>query len=330
MNLRQNALLELKLAGIRKLDFPKFFQMFGRGRLPDHQTTYWSRLRPELADPARAYWDRNIGFFAGTGWRRSFYFHGTSGLFARLINTYIDKIARVRPLVQRLLNAESIEEQRRIYIDEGMADIFWSRFLRWAAGRDATLSFLGVPRAQRQHLERNYNGNIVKFMQECIETVFTKLPLSDNYFWRVYLTGHYEPNCCPEYLKEENFVALKEGLADRIQTHTASILEFLQRHNGRISRYVLLDHMDWLSSKYYPILEREWQAIVDRAAPGTRIIWRSGGERTDFVDDVKLRIGQQTRRVGEILSYHRQMANELHERDRVHTYGSFHIADLMA
>jgi S-adenosylmethionine-diacylglycerol 3-amino-3-carboxypropyl transferase len=35
MNPRQNALLELKLAGIRHLDFGTFFQMFGRGRLPD-------------------------------------------------------------------------------------------------------------------------------------------------------------------------------------------------------------------------------------------------------------------------------------------------------
>jgi len=32
LNPRQNALLELKQAGIRALDFETFFQMFGRGR----------------------------------------------------------------------------------------------------------------------------------------------------------------------------------------------------------------------------------------------------------------------------------------------------------
>jgi S-adenosylmethionine-diacylglycerol 3-amino-3-carboxypropyl transferase len=31
-----------------------------------------------------------------------------------------------------------------------------------------------------------------------------------------------------------------------------------------------------------------------------------------------------------MLTYHRELATELHEKDRVHTYGSFHIADLAA
>ena len=35
MNPLQNALLELKVAGIHKLDYDSFFALFGRGRLPD-------------------------------------------------------------------------------------------------------------------------------------------------------------------------------------------------------------------------------------------------------------------------------------------------------
>ena len=35
-------------------------------------------------------------------------------------------------------------------------------------------------------------------------------------------------------------------------------------------------------------------------------------------------------RVGELLTYDRTLAEELHSRCRVHTYGSFHIADLAA
>lgn len=90
MNPRQNALLELKVAAIRKLDYNQFFAMFGRGRLPEYQSVYWKELRPELSLTARNYWDRYIRFFAGTGWRKSFYFHGTSGMLARVVNTYID------------------------------------------------------------------------------------------------------------------------------------------------------------------------------------------------------------------------------------------------
>ena len=47
----------------------------------------------------------------------------------------------------------------------------------------------------------------------------------------------------------------KGGLVERISTHTNSVQGFLDRHEGQISRYVLLDHMDWLSSKLFPLLE---------------------------------------------------------------------------
>ena len=71
----------------------------------------------------------------------------------------------------------------------------------------------------------------------------------------------------------------------------------------------------------------QWQAIVNRAAPGARVIWRSGGLRTDFVDRVRVTKNGRSAQIGELLSYHRELAKQLHARDRVHTYGSFHIAD---
>jgi len=103
---------------------------------------------------------------------------------------------------------------------------------------------------------------------------------------------------------------------------------FLEQHNGEISRYVLLDHMDWLSDKFFPLLELEWQAIVRRAAPGTRVLWRSGGLKTDFLNKVSVTTGSKLRALPELLNYHEGLAAELHEKDRVHTYGSFYIADL--
>jgi S-adenosylmethionine-diacylglycerol 3-amino-3-carboxypropyl transferase len=105
---------------------------------------------------------------------------------------------------------------------------------------------------------------------------------------------------------------------------------FLEKHDGRISRYVLLDHMDWLSDKFFPLLESEWQAIVDRATPDARVIWRSGGLRTDFLNDVTVKARGQRTPLPELLTYHEKLAEELHQQDRVHTYGSFYIADLAA
>lgn len=327
MNPRQNALLDLKISGIRNLDFATFYEMFGTGKLPNVDSVYHQHLRHGLTPIARKYWDKHIQWFSGEGKRKSFYFHGTSGILAWFINCYIDRVARVRETINLLLNSKSLEEQREIYHGR-LSRAFWNNFLRWAMNRDATLSFLGVPRAQRQQIEKTYPGGIVRFIEDRIEAVFTRIPLSDNYFWRVYLKGSYDPDCCPEYLKEENFQKLKDGLVNKVSTKTSSILDFLTEYEGRISRFVLLDHMDWLSTIHAPVLHKQWQALINRSAPNTRILWRSGGLHVDFVDPIPVVVSGQQCKLGDILTYNQDLAEELHAKDRVHTYGSFYIADL--
>ncbi len=325
MNPRQNALLELKLSGIKNLDFDTFFTMFGEGRLPGARKIYNQKLRGSISEWSQKYWDRKIKFFDNR--RRTFYFRGTSGAFARMLNVYIDKIVKLRPWIDEILEAETVQQQRRIY-EEHLRDRFWTRTVRFAINRDTTLSMVGVPRAQRSQVEMHYDGRISKFVQDCVEAVLTKLPISDNYFWRVYMTGRYTHKCCPEYLKPDNFQKLKDALADRVSVHTDSVQGFLEKHDVEISRFVLLDHMDWLSDKYFTMLEAEWQAIYDRATPDARVIWRSGGMRTDYVDEVRVQLDGHLRQLGELLHYNRDLAEQLHEKCRVHTYGSFYIADL--
>ncbi len=327
MNPRQNALLELKIAGIKHLEFDEFFQLFGEGRLRHARRIYEERLRGSMSEWSQLYWDKWIKRFFDNK-KRPFYFRGTAGTFARFIKFYFDKVIRVRPQVEAILNAKTIEEQRAIF-DEELRQKVWSRSLRFALGRDSTLSMLGVPRAQRRQIDTQYPGGIVNFIHDCLESVFCKLPLQDNYFWRVYMTGSYTRECCPEYLKEDNFLKLKGGLVDKVSAHTDSVQGFLdKREDLQISRYVLLDHMDWLSDKFFPLLESEWAATIRRAAPNTRILWRSGGLRTDFLNEVEVNHNGKLVRLPELLELHPQLAAELHEKDRVHTYGSFYIADL--
>ncbi|MGI9456690.1 MAG: DUF3419 family protein, partial [Aeoliella sp.] len=327
INPRQNALLELKLAGIRQLDHDTFFELFGRGRLADWDGVYSRQLRDAIPADAREYWDKHGKFFYGKGRRPSFYFRGSAGYFAWSINAYINRLARIRPQIERLLAAETLEEQQRIYYDE-VKSTFWGPMIQWFLKRDATLSLLGVPRAQRRQLEKNYPGGISKFIEDRLDAVFTKLPMCDNYFWRVYLTGEYTPECCPSYLVPENFARLKEGLVDRVRTHTASILDHLEGTDQSYSRYVLLDHMDWLAENHADILQRQWQAIIDHADDGARILWRSAALEVEYVDPIEVNVNGKTHPLGDLLSYNEALAKELHAKDRVNTYGSFAIATL--
>jgi S-adenosylmethionine-diacylglycerol 3-amino-3-carboxypropyl transferase len=327
LNPRQNALLELKQAAIRALDFDTFFEMFGRGRVKDWSAIYAPYLRIQLSPWARRYWDERGRYFAGGP--HTFYFRGTTGTVARAMNVYVDRVARAREGIAELLDAPTVDAQREIYDDRDLRRRLWTPLLKWIAGHDVTLSLLAVPRPQRDHLESTYRGRIADFIQERIEAVFTRLPLSDNYFWRVYLTGTYAPACCPEYLKRDQFERLKGGLVDRVTTHTSSVLDFLKTRATPISRFVLLDHMDWLADDDLATLESEWQHLVRRATPGARVLWRSGGSRTDFVDALHVEVNGRKRRVSSLLDYDHALATSLHAVDRVHTYGSFHVAQLV-
>lgn len=324
MNPRQNALLELKIAAIKELEYEDFFQMFGRGRMANFRQLLREKFRPHLNPWSYQYWNRKHKYFTG---KRSFYFRGSSGSVARFLNSYINRVAKIRPDLNLLLDAKSLEEQKVIY-DRSIGKLFWTGFIKRVVGSHFTLSLLGVPRQQRQQVELHYGEGISQFAQDCMEAVFTKLPIHDNYFWRVYITGEYTKECCPEYLKEENFRKLKDGLVNRVKTHTSTVEGFLRSHDEKISRFILLDHMDWLSTYRYKLLESEWQAIVDRATPDARVLYRSGGTKVDYVEPIEVIVNGEKRRLGDLLTFNKELAAELHEKDRVHTYGCFYIADL--
>lgn len=328
MNPLQNALLELKLAAIRSLDFSDFFQVFGVGYHSHWREIYQDVIRPELPSCYRFIWDRRIDFFDGSARRKSFYFRGTSGLFAWMINGYLNRHARLREAIEEILDAETVEQQAEIYDARSVNQLLWRKPIRWALRRDTTLAMLGVPRSQRKQIDTCYPGGIGRFIQDRIETVFKRIPLRDNYFWRVYLTGQYTPDCCPEYLRKANFERLQSGLAERISTHTDTVEGFLSRHTGFISRFVLLDHMDWLYDRFPHLLAAEWQSIINRASPSSRVLWRSAAFEVDFVDPLPVLANGRRVQVGDLLRYRREMASALHSRDRVHTYGSFYIADV--
>lgn len=320
-NPRQNALLELKLAAIRRLQFSDFFAAFGQGFHSRFGEIYRDALRADLSPFARSYWDRNAAWFASR--RGSFYFHGLSGLVASVFRAYLGLRPRLREPVHALFETTDLDAQRRLY-DEHIDPQLWGPAMNWALSRQLTMSLLGVPGAQRHEVQRQHPGGVAGFIRASIEYVFRELPVWNNYFWSVYVRGRYGEACCPEYLKQDNFLALKHGLADRVSLHTTTVTEFLRSGHEPLSKFVLLDHMDWMASHDIGALRDEWHAILERAAPGARIIFRSAHARPAYLERLELRSG----RLRFLLDWHDELAARLQQHDRVHTYAGFHIADV--
>jgi S-adenosylmethionine-diacylglycerol 3-amino-3-carboxypropyl transferase len=324
-NPRQIALLELKIAAIRALEYDDYFAIFGEGCHRDFKNLYEQKLRAQLSPFAQAWWDKHWNWFAGK--HGSFYFHGLSGIVARGVRAYFKLRPGLADAINALLDAKSLTEQQAIY-DERVSPLLWNKTVNWVISRQFVMSLLGVPYPQRKLVEAQHAGGVSRFIRDAVEYVFRQLPLADNYFYRVYITGRYRRDCCPEYLKEAGFNALKAGLADRISLHTTTVTELLSSNPTPISRFVLLDHMDWMSSYYPDALVEEWNAILNRATPGARILLRSAQSKPAYLETIRVGPGQN--RLREIFKFSDELAGSLQAGDRVHTYAGFVIADVPA
>jgi S-adenosylmethionine-diacylglycerol 3-amino-3-carboxypropyl transferase len=178
------------------------------------------------------------------------------------------------------------------------------------------MSLVGVPEPQRRMLlERP--GGFPAFLRECLDHVMGVALLRHNYFWSVYLNGCYSEDSCPRYLEPELFARLKAGLVENVTSFTGTVTDCLAREREPITAFVLLDHMDWLAGRPQ-LLEEEWAGIFRVADPDARVIFRSGGRDAAFLPLAVVRR----------LHFELERARELHRRDRVGTYASFHIARL--
>ena len=315
VNYRQNALLELKRAMIRRGEFQDLFEMFGIGS-HDRYKTVFRAVRRELPGFARQFWDEKISYFDPGGAKKSFYYHGTAGTAAWLLG---GALFRAKPNIKNcalcLLDAESIEQQREVY--SFLEPKIWSKLSNWLVRQSVVMTLLGVPRPQIQLIEDHYPGGLTSYVKDKLRHVMAELPAGENYFWRVYLTGSYTLTCCPNYLRKAN-LSLLAASEERLHTHTHSLADFLKRNPGKYTHFVLLDHQDWLAWHEPEALREEWELILANSAPGAKVLMRSAGLDLSFVpEEVRAR-----------LRFFPERTEPLHRLDRVGTYGSMHFAEV--
>ena len=315
VNPRQNALLNLKLALIKQGNFEDLFSMFGNGSHEEFQHVYAS-VCEYLTREDRAFWDKKINYFDQNSRKKSFYYYGASGLLAWIISQYLSRNKQLRDGLFSLFDAKDLAEQKAIF--EQVEPMIWGKFMSWLVKQPFVLTLAGVPRPQIRLITEQYPGGVGGFISDKFRHVFTEILASDNYFWRVYLTGSYSSKCCPNYLKYENFYTLKNH-ADNIKVHNNSITGFLKENPGQYSHFILLDHQDWLAQHDPEALDEEWQMILNNSQAGSKVLMRSAATEIDFLPQ----------RVTESLRFFPERTEALHSTDRVGTYGSLHFAEIL-
>ena len=328
MNPRQNALLDLKLAGIRNLQYEDFFAMFGEGRLPGATKIYEEKLRPALSEWPQRYWDRWIKFFDPQN-RRPFYFRGTCGTFAMLINVYINRVAKLRPQINDLLDCATVAQQQEIY----------DRYLR-AAFLVQVDAFRHAPRydplaaggpAGPAAPDRNPVPGRNQPVPPGLRRGGFRPPAAER---QLFLAGLHDG---PLYAGVLSGVPQARELPEASRRAGRSRAD-AYRFSGRLfDEGPAADFALRAPGPHGLAIDAAAAAVgagvaSDRppGGAGARILWRSAGLRTEFVDRAQIVVEGKPRAVGELLTYDRPLAEELHSQCRVHTYGSFHIANLAA
>jgi S-adenosylmethionine-diacylglycerol 3-amino-3-carboxypropyl transferase len=316
LNPRQNALLELKLALFAAGDRASLWSLFGTGSHPNARNMIDAVL-PSMDAYARTYWRRHAEYFDPESLRGSFYFRGGSGFAAWLLRgAILRKSAKRASLVDALLASRTLDEQRERWAR--IEPLIWTGVTRWLVRQPSVMALLGVPRPQIRLILESDPGGLAGFVRDRLRHVMTELPLADNYFWRVYMTGRYTPECCPEYLRPERFATIADRVG-RVRARTMSLSEFLRRHPGRYSHFILLDHQDWLAAHDPDALREEWDLILANSAPRAKVLLRSAGPDLSFIpESIRRR-----------LRWNDELCQRLHRLDRVGTYASMHIGEVI-
>lgn len=284
INPRQNALLQLKTALLQATDHPTLFEFFGNGLVKNARAVFHDAVRHQLAEPYTAqFWERNLHYFSAKGLRKSFFWHGSSGTVAWIIRQWLLSRPKAARLTRNLLESKSVAEQLDWY--EQLEPLFLNRFVQWLVQQHLVQSMLGVPKSQQHLAAAIFPDGLFGYIRQCLRHVFTRLPMTDNYFWKLYFFGRYTRDCCPNYLRQEHYAVLRER-SPRIYTHTGSLSDFLSKNPGQYTHFVLLDHQDWLAAKRRrPALEEEWRLILDNAAPGAKVLFRTASFEPHFLPD---------------------------------------------
>ena len=329
LNANHMALTRLKLAALKHLpDYDSFYNFFGYGKHADNIPNYHRYIRDHLDADTRHFWETTdwpgnaIGPKRLNYFRRGLYEQAKLGQFFRVVHGIARSIGRDPA---RLVTAKTRAEQEQIF-DDVFGPLFENRLVRWLGRQPVAVYSLGIPPSQHQAMleeHENDGQKLFDMYKQRVKRLACGFPLDDNYFaWQAFSRryDHEGRRGLPDYLKREHYDTIKP-LVDRVETRIASLGDYLQTETpGALNGFIFLDSQDWMPPA---VIEDLWRQVARVGAPGTRVIFRTAGEKSP----VESALSPATR--GRFF-YDRDRSADLHRQDRSAIYGMFHVYELVS
>ncbi|KAL1311295.1 hypothetical protein AAFC00_001478 [Neodothiora populina] len=336
LNPNQNHLLELKVAAFTSLKYADVWTLFGEGKHDNFRSLLINHMSPHLSCQAFDYWlHKGEATFGARS--KGLYYTGGSRHALNLVH-WLGKILGISKDLDDLCNAATLAEQREIWYKR-VRRVLLSQFLAYTVvGTERFLwRALGVPKAQREMIERDYVAQLdrpcpptspslattrtattrppprptasgIKSGQAIWEyavntldpVINNSLVSSENHYYQLCLSGHYTRRCHPSYLSPKAHTKFSAPAAfDGLRIHTDELCEVMARMRPEtLTIAVLMDSMDWFDSRDVDGAARKQVRVVNRALQmGGRCMVRSAGLRPWYVDTFEAN-GFAAKRVG--------------------------------
>ena len=295
LNLCQIALSELKVAAIKSLPYDEFWRIFAESDIALLKARYPSHLRPLLCRTSQTFWD---------GYQhkiRNFMYAGTSGWAAYWLFRWIFPAFGLGFIRTHIMEKGSKEEFAALLEKHRGRIALLTWFLDHVCIEAASV-LAGVPSSQLA-LGKHRKDNFAIIFANVFCAEHSDL-VRDNYFFHGYLAGKYSKDCCPRYLREEHFEALRANLDEgRLELFNGTLEDRVAQCGGGgggggesgsegtgsdddeaasnpaskpFTVASLLDHMDWMPPR---MVQNEISALMKHMDPVKgRVYWRSWSE----------------------------------------------------
>lgn len=296
MNPTQNAMLQLKIEGIRQLNYEEYLELLGL-RPSVRRAEIYRRL------PPIPFWDAHPELIA-RGALSAGRFEQYLGYFCQLL-----RLCQGQRRIEELVTPRDRAGRERFY-NEFWDTPQWRALFRFFFSR-AVLGRLGLdPKCF------TFVGNGEAFGDRFLgrtRHALVELPVHENYFVEYILFGTYR-QAFPPYLERKNFERLR-GLVDRVEIVTGEAGRYLgSLPDNTLDRINFSNVFEWIDPTGYECLLRE---TVRVSRPGARITYRN--------------LLVQRERPASLAAVIRPdaLAKELLPRDRAFVYSNFVVEEIV-
>jgi S-adenosylmethionine-diacylglycerol 3-amino-3-carboxypropyl transferase len=268
INIHQNFLLETKMSMMKVLSRDEFFKVLNsRNKNSEGYKLFLDnleRIKENMSPCGKIWLEKNKIDFS------HFIESGSVKYHVKIINFIIWCYG-----ISGIFKCNSIQEQIQFYhkneVEKKVKQI--SNFFCNSIILFFCKTFVGVPTKQIE-LIGNFNDFFIYFFKY----VIFNTEIKKNYFYYPYLNGSFSEECCPDYLKEENYLKVRDRL-ERITIHTdfiENVCKKVSENGDTITKAILLDHMDWLDEGD---IRKEWDIYKKYCDKECIYLWRSASKK---------------------------------------------------